>query len=607
MFLTGKISKVLFFAGAALAVSAFFLPVINPDLFWHLSAGRYMFEHGAVPRADFLSWTMHGRPWLDFEWLTQLLYYGLFLKGGMAALFAFKTSLLVLAVFAFFKIIKLHRSEESAFFLLPALAAGLITNSDLRPENFSVLFFVLVFWRLEVIRLKSSYRPGAAELALAAAFFALWTNLHAGYLYGAALIAFYAAGNFFEEALPFIYGRQGGIPAGKWAQYLKVLAAGVAASLINPYGARIYEVIANHQRHIAVLQEYIQEWKPFDLTNIYQWPYLALMGLAFGLTLYRFLKNRTMVYEHLIALLFFAYSSSNHARHTPFFSIAAAVCLAAMPFGFAQGGLPLSAGLPAPGLISATRHTWQAGARPVLRAAAKIAVIAVFALYYRVFVWSQYPGAARFSNYSEGLAGFLNDNAGRLSGLKMFNYWGWGGYLGFALSPGYRVFVDGRYIFHEFLEEMENSRNTPRAWETFKRKYGFELMVLDRNKTRIAVKQRFKSGREIIAWRPAYLFYLPKKEWAVIYWDMKAVVLAKRDAVAAAWLAGREYKILRPDDMNNVAAAALEGEIRMGGINEEAQRFAGQAGAPESAKNYMADWLKLLENVCREKNAKCKP
>ncbi|MBI4802985.1 MAG: hypothetical protein HY796_10725 [Elusimicrobia bacterium] len=576
-----KVSKVFIFAGAALAVSAVFLPVINPDLFWHLSAGRYMFEHLAVPRADFLSWTMHGRPWLDFEWLAQLIYYGLFLKGGMAALFAFKALILALAVFAFFKIIKLHRSEDSAFFLLPLFAAGLVTNSDLRPENFSVLFFVLVFRRLEVIRLNPSYRPFAAELAWAAAFFAFWTNLHAGYLYGAVLIAFYAAGSFFEEALPFIYGHKSRIPLGKWAQYLKLLAAGGAASLINPYGARLYEVIANHLRYTDVLQEYIQEWKPFDLTNIYQWPYLALMGLAFGLTLYRFLKTRTMVYEHLIALLFFAYFSSNHARHTPFFSVTAAVCLAA---------LPLSAVM-----------------RPVLRVVFKISVIAVFAVYYRTFVWSQYSGVARFNNYSEGLAGFLRHNADRLAGLKMFNYWGWGGYLGFALSPRYRVFADGRYIFHEFLEEMENSRNSPSVWENFNRKYGFELMVLNRDKTKITVKQRLKSGREIISRRPAYLFYLPKKDWAVVYWDIKTLVLVKRDAADAAWLAGNEYKVLRPDDMNNVAAAALDGEIRMGEINGEAQRLMGRADAPGPAKNYLADWLKLLENLCKEKNAKCKP
>ena len=314
------------------------------------------------------------------------------------------------------------------------------------------------------------------------------------------------------------------------------------------------------------------------------------MALAFGLTLYRFLKHRAMVYEHLIALLFFAWASANHSRHTPFFSVAAAVCLTAMPLS--------------------------AGARPVLRAALKLAVIAVFALFYRLFVWSQYAGPAQFNNCSEGLTAFLNGNAAALSRLKMYNYWGWDGYLGFSLSPEYKVFADGRYIFHEFLGEMENCRNDPAAWENFKGKYGFGLVVMSRDKNRIPVKQRFNGGRESVAWRPAYLFYLPRKDWAVVYWDMKTVVLAKRGAVDPAWLAGREYKHLRPDDMQNAAAAALEGDIKMAEIREEAQRFSALAaagpagvcsGAAPAAGAYMADWLKLLESVCVQKGAKCKP
>lgn len=598
-------SKIALLAGAALAVSAVFLPVINPDLFWHLSAGRYMFAAHAVPRADFLSWTMGGRPWLDFEWLPQLMYYGLFLKGGMTALYLFKAGLLLLALLTAYMVIRLHRAEASAFFLLPALAAALVTNSDLRPENFSVLFFSLVIWRLEAARLAPTFRAGAGELCLTAVFFALWANLHAGFLYGSAVIGFYAAGNFFEGALPFIYGRRKDIPAGKWVQYLKILAVSLAASFVNPYGARLYEVMADHQRHLNTLQEYILEWKPFDLTNIYQWPFVVLLLLVFGRILRRFFKDKTVVYEHLIALLFFAYSSSNHARHSPFFSVAAVAFLAAIPFGPAGGA-------PAPA----------AWARPLLRNGLKLAVIAVLALYFRLFIWSQYAGPAWFGSCSEGLTAFLNDNSGRLSKLKMFNYWGWGGYLGFTLSPDYKIFVDGRYIFHGFLEELMNNRNNDAAWENFKRKYDFGLMVLNRDQVRMAVKHKFAGGRETVLLRPSYLFYLPKKDWAVVYWDAKVVALVRRGLVEAGWLAANEYQLLRAGDMNNVAEAALEGEVRMTEIRAEARRFMARAepapapaacdcGMPgsfgaEGGKAYMADWLDLLEKRCKEKGAKCR-
>ena len=36
-----ELCHILTFLGCILAMSAFVLPIINPDLSWHLSAGRY--------------------------------------------------------------------------------------------------------------------------------------------------------------------------------------------------------------------------------------------------------------------------------------------------------------------------------------------------------------------------------------------------------------------------------------------------------------------------------------------------------------------------------------------------------------------------------------
>jgi len=50
-------------------------PLINPDIFWHLSAGKFIFENSKIPYTDFLSWTLNGKEWIDFEWLSQVIYY----------------------------------------------------------------------------------------------------------------------------------------------------------------------------------------------------------------------------------------------------------------------------------------------------------------------------------------------------------------------------------------------------------------------------------------------------------------------------------------------------------------------------------------------------
>ena len=75
---------------ALLSLPAYLVPIANPDLFWHLSAARWMAAHHAVPRADWLSLSMSGAPWLDFEWLSQLVFGAFYKLGGFFGLWLLK-------------------------------------------------------------------------------------------------------------------------------------------------------------------------------------------------------------------------------------------------------------------------------------------------------------------------------------------------------------------------------------------------------------------------------------------------------------------------------------------------------------------------------------
>src|ERR1051325_1155961 len=74
-------------------VFALAFPLQNPDLFWHLSAGRRILVDHIVPRADWLSWTRGGAAWVDFEWGAQVLYRLFFQLGGLPGLFLLKALL----------------------------------------------------------------------------------------------------------------------------------------------------------------------------------------------------------------------------------------------------------------------------------------------------------------------------------------------------------------------------------------------------------------------------------------------------------------------------------------------------------------------------------
>src|SRR6267378_1962694 len=72
------------------------------DLYWHIVAGRWMFQHLAIPTADPFSYTMPGAPWIAHEWLAEILYAAAYALAGWSAVVglaaaAFAAALAILA------------------------------------------------------------------------------------------------------------------------------------------------------------------------------------------------------------------------------------------------------------------------------------------------------------------------------------------------------------------------------------------------------------------------------------------------------------------------------------------------------------------------------
>ena len=353
---------------------------------------------------------------------------------------------------------------------------------------------------------------------------------------------------------------------------------------MNPYGWKIYGVIANHQRHISTLQDHIQEWTTLDFNNAYQWPYaLVLAGVMCSFAFF-LLRRRHVVYAHFAALLFFAWASASHSRHIPFFVITGLAFALALPWE-----------KPAP--------RWR-----VLAWGGGALWLAAAWWFYSGLVWTQYTGKAQLAKWgSEGMAAFLRANKAELSGLKLYNYWSWGGWLGWELGPEYKPFVDGRYLFHDRINEVTGlSGNIPK-WQSLIAKYKFDLALIKLDETNLPAKRRLAGGGETVAWRPAYLFYLPRKDWAVVYWDYSTAALVRRAAVPAGWLAAHEFRRLRPGDTLNLPGPLLAGEIPLRELRRELDRYLRwhTAGHDSSVNGEVLAFVKGLEALCAGKGAKC--
>ncbi|MDE2292031.1 MAG: hypothetical protein KGL53_08105, partial [Elusimicrobia bacterium] len=117
---------------------------------------------------------------------------------------------------------------------------------------------------------------------------------------------------------------------------------------------------------------------------------------------------------------------------------------------------------------------------------------------------------------------------------RVYNEWGWGGYLEWRLGPEQRVFFDGRYIFHPLLAEERRAEATPRDWRALLDRWGVEWALVV-NRPHLV---ELPGGR----WVEHYRLYFSDAEWALVHEDAAARVYVRRAAFPSDWVAARELR-----------------------------------------------------------------
>lgn len=532
-------------AALAAALPAFLFPLYNPDVFWHLSAGRWMVEHAALPRVEFLSFSLPGRAWLDFEWLSQLLFYGAWSAGRWRALWTVKLLLMAGCWRALDRALaRQGASSEARALALGVWGVSALSWADARPELFSLLFFTIVLGRLEDIRADRA-EPGLKTAGLFAPLFAVWASLHAGFPFALTTIAIYAVGELI-----------------RWRpnRALRTAALGLVgavAALLNPYGFGPYRVAYEHFLLRDDLARYIAEWHPMSGANPIHWPFyaaLVLCVLAAGARLaepYEGTKpwTRPVPWAPLLLCGHLGANALLHARVSAFFGVAAALFLA-LVFDEARG--------------AARKAGWAALAACVLFAAWLSP-----RLYWKGFFNDKFvPTRA---------AEFMARQEPALAPLRLFNQWEWGGFLAWRLRPWYRVFADGRYVFHELLREQSIASESPEKWAAFMDARRLNGALVPNRASFLPATRRYPDGAEKTFRRPWYLSFFPRDRWALVYWDEKALLFVERADVPKPWLAAREYRWLRPRDEEAFADAKARGEIPLADWDAERRRHAAEA------------------------------
>jgi tetratricopeptide (TPR) repeat protein len=506
--------------GAALLPAFVFacglFPMTDTDVWWHLSAGRWMWEHGTVPRVDPFCASSLGQPWLDAQWGFQLLLLGLWNLGGGFALVLAKA----LAFAGIFAVIfaRAWTPRTTPFLLAAGIFAAFHGRylADVRPIWVTVL---LLAWQYRLLRdyLDGRSRlPGAVLAALLAFSQVVMVQMQGLYWLGPAQFAvmFLGSGDFRKKPLLLLGG------------------ALLVASLVNPYGwrgwslplellARILPVPGNlFSREVA---ENIPFWRWLSENPAEAIPFLVMAVVAAGLLAWtRARKAR----GEAGLLLMYGVLGAMAQRNLLLFLLAFLIVVArAVPFLVMEGR---AAGFRIR-IAAAFGFAWS-----------MMSLVGYAADLRASWKWER-PGAWETPfRFPEGAAAYLREHP--LRGT-LFNEMRHGGYLGWHLWPAYRPFIDGRMILHDatFMREFLDLFDHPERFEAYRRRHGIQIVLLP-----IGEDDRYLKLAAFLAGDSA---------WSLLYGDGAEVLLARPEA----WQGGAAPKAWTPGDGAAAARARFGG------------------------------------------------
>jgi hypothetical protein len=371
--------------------------VADPDLWGHTRFGLDMLATHTLPRDDPYSFTQDV-PWINHEWLSELAMGGAYRTAGSIGLVVLKTAL----VGAFFALVVGAYASASplvagpAFFLVAWGTAYL--TSTLRPQLWTLIGVALI------CRVLMS-APRLWWLVALPMLFAVWVNVHGGWIVGAGLLAVWTSVQICRPHAP------------------RLLIASVAllsalGTLVNPYGWQMWAFLAGTVR----LSRDILEWRPLLTLPALDW--LPWFLVVLGVSVCALAKPRPPL-ERLAMVALLAYAGFRVARTAPLCVVAGVLLMRPT--------------------VVASRFNVPLAFDPLSRSAQRGLIVALLGL--SVLSGAAMTRVARCipiaGDWSPDLVAGQALADANVRG-KMVTWFDWGEYTLWHLGPGLRVSMDGR-------------------------------------------------------------------------------------------------------------------------------------------------------------------
>jgi hypothetical protein len=430
----GLFASLLIFGSLFVCLSS---PVSEPDFWWHLASGRSMAENRAFLERD--PFTLEGDFGgdegntsfiLTYSWLSQVAVFEIYDNAGMEGVVLFFSAIYTATFAVLFRLLRRSGADYGLALFFVVLSFSVIVlefhYNVARPQAWSTLFAVVTIYLIE-----EAGRGGKwAEYALPPTMM-LWANLHGGYVLGDLILLLHAVGAAISRT-------------GSRRLYVLTLLA-ILASGINPNGFRAalsfpilgplatsFNLVSQKELK-SILDSIVENQSLFGHSSIggifRRLPFLCTFVMG---SICSFLLNarnfRTVRVDHLLLFIVLLVMGARSIRYVVF--------LVALGSFIAAANLRMF-------LVTLDA--------PAVRRAKRYALLSANA----ILLYLVLPAGTAQARMSTFASGVLCDNPYenvlrfmKQAGFQgnIFNDYNAGGPIIWALSPGMKVFVDGRAI-----------------------------------------------------------------------------------------------------------------------------------------------------------------
>jgi len=499
--------------------------IVDFDLGWQIADARHPWSS-----VDTLSYTVPEATWI-YPPLAGLLFRGLFAVGGYPAISLFCAGALLVTV----AVIAARCQPivlELLLFAMPAFAQQMIPRSGL---------FTIVFAAITA-RILLDYKSGSRRnsLWMLALVLAFWVNLHPGFIAGLALML----GYILSEVVDLLcYGEYEVRP--RLRNALPWIGAAFLATLINPWGWRMYAAVARQEHPTAIQSTIIRELyplyrdfslgslNPLEPTNAIWW-ILALSILAVPFLIFQKRAGTALL------LLFAIIACLLSARSEGVF-LSLACLIVGDAFATATKNM----------FSRGQAHRWRSLSwATVLAALVFVTIRCVDIVTNRLSVRED-----QITSFGSGPSWWIPERAADFIEehslpTQLFTSFNLGSYVTNRLGSHYRDFADGRYIpfGDQLVSEQLRLSSLPldsSAWSEATTKWNIRTIILPLARFYAIQSVPLRENCSSHNWTPVYL-------------DTTAVVFVRNDALSPNELAALRIDCQKQPLISSAKGSSIE-------------------------------------------------